>query len=131
MSGKVYRGRLSRYQSARLGRLLNMMYKPSEIANEIGFDTRQFYTIYIPLGLPHEKDPRNRIWINGIVFKDWINGLYTKEKMEKDKAYCLSCKNPVQIENPKWLEKSGVFYLVCKCPICGRKLAKITDRKVS
>jgi len=124
------KGRLSGKQNDKLKYLLNMMYKPSEIAEEIGFDKRNFYRVYIPLGLPHERDNNNRIWINGIVFKDWINALYIKTKMDNKEAFCLSCKKSVEIVNPRWKEKKGIFFLNCECQNCGRILTKITDRKV-
>lgn len=124
------RGRLSGQQKTRLINLLNMMYRPSEIAEEIGFEKRQMYKVYIPLGLPHEKDINNRIWINGIIFRDWIKELYKKIPMNKNEAFCVTCRQPVEIINPEWKEKEGLFYLLCDCPECGNKAAKITDRKV-
>ena len=43
-------------QRNRLVRLLNMLYKPSELAEEIGFTVRQIYRVYIPAGCPCIKD---------------------------------------------------------------------------
>ena len=107
-----------------------MMYKPSEIADQIGFDKRMFYRVYLPLGLPHERDKNNYIWINGKEFKNWIIGFYKKAEIGKDEVFCLTCKKPVEILSPKWKEKNGIYFLNCVCPYCGRKLTKITDRKV-
>ena len=61
----ILKGRLDGNQRNRLVRLLNMLYSPSELANEIGFTKRQVYRVYIPLGCPHEKDSKGRNWING------------------------------------------------------------------
>ena len=125
------RGRLSGQQKTRLKKLLNMMYKPSEIADEISFELRQIYRVYIPLGLPHEKDENGRIWINGWQFRDWAINTYKKPVIGNNEAYCLTCKKPIEINNPEWNEKEGLFYLICYCPVCGRKIARIVDRKVN
>ena len=125
------RGRLSGQQKTRLKKLLNMMYKTSEIAEEIGFEMRQIYRVYIPLGLPHEKDDKNRIWINGSEFREWALETYKKPSVGKNEAYCLTCKKSIEIINPEWKEKEGLFYLLCSCPVCKRKIARITDRKVN
>jgi hypothetical protein len=60
---------------------MNMMYSPSELADEIGFDRRKVYRIYIQLGCPHEKDNRNHIWINGVDFRNWILDIYRKREL--------------------------------------------------
>ena len=70
MSG-IPRPRISRPQVIRLGRLLNMYYKPSEIAEEIGISPDTVYRTYIPAGCPHEVDESGRIWIIGTTFRDW------------------------------------------------------------
>ena len=124
------RGRLSGRQKTRLQSLLNMMYRPSEIAEEIGFEVRQVYRVYIPLGLPHERDDHNHIWINGIVFRDWIQETYQKTTLEENQAFCLTCKKAVEIHDPVYQKKEGLKYLTCNCPQCERKLSRITDKKV-
>lgn len=124
------RGRLSGQQKTRLQNLLDMMYRPSELAEEIGFEKRQIYRVYLHLGLPHERDHRNHVWINGISFRKWILDYYPKQKLKENEAFCLTCKHPVEIENPSHKKKTGLVYLECNCPICGRKISKIIDRKV-
>ena len=90
MAKMELRGRLTGQQKTRLQNLFNMMYKPSELAEEIGISKRQFYRVYIPLGLPVERDSRNHVWINGMVFKDWIQEYYKKVKLKKTEAFCLT-----------------------------------------
>jgi len=123
------RGRLSGQQKTRLQNLFEMMYKPSEIAEEIGFEKRQIYRVYIPLGLPVERDSRNHVWINGMVFKDWILEYYKKVKLKENEVFCLTCKKPVEIIDPIHNEKHSLFYITCDCPHCGRKLSKIITNK--
>jgi len=61
----ILAGRLNGIQRNRLKRLLDMMYKPSELAEEVGFSLQQVYRVYVPGGCPVERDSRNHIWING------------------------------------------------------------------
>ena len=74
----IIKGRLNGKQKKKMVNLMNMMYSPSEIANEIGFDRRNVYRIYIPLGCPNKKGLNRRIWINGVEFKNWILDIYRK-----------------------------------------------------
>ena len=69
----LLRGRLNGQQRLRLKTLLNMMYKPSELAEEIGFNQNQVYMVYIPAGCPHERDEKGHIWINGKLFARCIS----------------------------------------------------------
>ncbi|KAA3642016.1 MAG: hypothetical protein DWQ07_25820 [Chloroflexi bacterium] len=123
----ILKGRLDGRQRNLLKSLLNMMYKPSELAKEVGFRKRQIYRVYIPLGMPHERDHRRHIWINGIEFKEWIEQIYPKVKLKSDQSFCLTCKQAVDIIKPK-KKKSGVMtYLLSSCPNCGRKLTRIIE----
>ena len=125
-----FRGRLSGQQKTRLQNLFDMMYRPSELAEEIGISKRQFYRVYIPLGLPVERDSRNHVWINGLAFKDWILEYYKKIKLKDNEAFCLTCKKAVEINNPELNEIHRLSYITCDCPQCGRKLSKILSRNI-
>jgi len=57
----LLRGRLGGKQRMRLEKLLDMLYKPRELAEEIGFTQRQVYRAYLPAGCPHDKDDRRHI----------------------------------------------------------------------
>lgn len=123
------RGRLSGQQKTRLQNLFDMMYRPSELAEEIGITKRQFYRVYIPLGLPVKRDSRNHVWINGLVFMDWILEYYKKIKLKENEAFCLTCKRAVEIIEPIHNEIHSLSYITCNCLLCGRKLSKILTRK--
>jgi len=124
----IIKGRLNGRQRQRLASLMDMMYSPSELAEEIGFDRRNIYQIYIPLGCPHKRDEKRYIWINGVEFKNWIKDIYKKTKLHKDEAFCIGCKSAVKMTNSTRKEAKGIVYYLCKCPTCGRKLSRIITR---
>ena len=64
---RLLQGRLNGAQN-RNRKLLDMLYTPKELANEIGINVRQVYKVYIPAGCPHERDEHRHIWINGKAF---------------------------------------------------------------
>lgn len=124
----ILKGRLDGNQRNRLIRLLDMLYSPGELANEIGFEVRQVYRVYIPLGCPHEKDPTGRLWINGEDFRNWVKELYQKRNLGPNEAFCLTCKKSIKMISPEKFQKGRLFYYLCYCPNCGRKLARIITR---
>jgi hypothetical protein len=124
----VLRGRLDGKQRNRLAILLDMEYTPSELANEIGFTQRQVYRVYIPLGCPHRKDDRRHIWINGKKFRSWVLNIYKKRELGLNEAFCLTCKKPVQMKNKTRKRSGRLFYYLCICPNCGRKLVRFITR---
>ena len=125
----LLRGRLNGQQRTRLGKLLDMMYKPSELAEEIGFTVRQVYRVYVPVGCPHEKDHRGRLWINGRMFREWFNEVYKKRKLDRNETFCLTCKKAVKIVDPVKRKEGRLFYWLSDCPNCGRRLARIINRE--
>ena len=124
----LYKGRLERDQKNRLAKLLDMLYTPKEIADEIGFSRRQFYRVYIPAGCPHTRDEKGYLWINGKEFRKWVLETYQKQAVRQNEAFCLTCKKPVPMQKPEKIFKNGLQYYLCDCPYCGRKLAKIITR---
>lgn len=125
----LLRGRLNGIQRNRLKSLLNMMYKPSELADEVGFNVDRVYMVYIPGGCPHERDAQRHIWINGVSFRKWFEEVYRKCPLKADEAFCLTCKRAVRMENPKKQQLEGLIYYLCSCPKCGRGLTRIVDYK--
>ena len=123
------RGRLSGQQRNRLVKLLDMLYSPSELAQEIGFTVRQVYRVYIPAGCPNERDQLRRIWINGKSFREWVEEIYKKRYLARNEAFCLTCKKPVKVVNPVEKKEGRLIYWLCYCPECGRKLARIVNRE--
>lgn len=125
----ILKGRLSGTQRNRLVSLLDMLYKPSELAEEVGFTRRQVYRVYIPAGCPHMRDEQRHIWINGKVFREWYEENYPRVSLAQDEIFCLTCKKGVKIINPKKEKKERLHYLTSYCPNCGRKSTKIITRE--
>lgn len=125
----LLRGRLDGAQRMRLKKLLDMQYRPSELAAIVGFSQRQIYRVYIQLGAPYEKDKTGHLWINGRQFAHWYAENFPKTVIDKNQAFCLSCKRAIDIEKSTKKQKGKISYLLCKCPNCGRKIAKIVSNQ--
>lgn len=124
-SAMLLKGRLDGAQRMRLKKLLDMHYKPSEIANIVGFSQRQIYRVYIPLGVPFEKDKTGHLWINGKQFAKWYASKFPKTSLGKKQAFCLTCKQAITFSKATTKQSGNISYLLCKCPKCGRRIAKI------
>jgi hypothetical protein len=127
MSEMIYRGRLDGKQRNRLKRLLDMDYKPSELASEIGFDAEQIYKVYVPLACPHVRDQKGYLLINGAEFRNWYIENYPKTHLGNNETFCKTCRKAVLISKPVSHTKKNTEYLLSECPNCGRKLSKIVS----
>ncbi len=127
----LLKGRLGGRQRLRLEKLLDMLYKPSEIAEEIGFTRRQIYRVYMHFGCPHERDDQRHIWINGKAFREWYEATYPRFTVKDGEGFCLTCKRVIRQEKPIRAKKGGLVYWIGYCPKCGRKIPKIisNDKK--
>lgn len=117
---------LSRAQIIRLDRLLDMMYRPSEIAELIGVNIDTVRRSYLSAGCPHKRDAYQKIWINGVAFKEWANEIIAERKrkktypMKENEAWCMKCNQRVPIIEPK-IKRVNYYIdlLQGKCPQCG------------
>lgn len=125
-------------QIKKLIRLLDMMYKPSEIADEIGVSVDTIRRSYIPAGLPIEKDTTGHTWINGASFAKWAKEQKPSRKkvgsgkMPDDQAFCLRCKKSVPFPiNPQKIIPINRYLemMQATCPICGVKVNKARSKK--
>lgn len=122
------RGRLAGFQRLRLQNLLDMLYTPSELAEELEIKKRQFYRVYIPLGCPVVRQGA-RIFIHGFTFAEWYFSTYPKISMQANEGYCLTCKKPVSMLDHKVKQTGRLSYYVFNCPICGRKISRIVKNE--
>lgn len=129
MSEIILKGRLDGKQRNKMQALFDMLYSPKELAHEIGFHIDQIYSVYVPLGCPHERNEKNYIQINGKLFAGWYGTVYAKVSLAHDETFCKSCKKAVKIFQPKETTKGGLVYWLSVCPVCGRGLTKIITSK--
>lgn len=100
-----------------------MLYKPSELADELGVPARTLYD-WLHAGAPHQRDRSDHIWINGELFSAWIEENRKRKasgrKLESNEAYCLRCKCAVKLVNSTRQHQKGRLYLIKgTCPHCG------------
>ncbi len=87
---------MTRAMARRTVRLLDMEYKPSEIADELACKI-EWVKLAIEKGCPVRKDKSGRYWIHGESFARWANN-YAPQKagdkytMSQGEAYCVACK---------------------------------------
>jgi uncharacterized protein with PIN domain len=124
----LLKGRLDGIQKTHLLKLLDMLYLPSEIAEEVGFNKRQIQRVYVPAGCPVVEDKKGHIWINGKQLREWILSVYQKQELKQNEAFCLTCKHSFVMRNPDRKQKGNLFYYLAICPECGRKVARIITR---
>lgn len=123
----ILRGRLSGRQQQHLRGLLDMEYSPGELAQIIKITRNQFYRVYEKAGCPFRRDETGHIWINGKRFWEWYHMHYPKITLSDNEVFCLTCKRGVEINCPSKEIKSGLTFIVCICPHCGRKISKLTE----
>ena len=119
---------IRRAQIIKLSRLLDMFYRPSEIAEEIGVNVDTVYRSYLPAGAPHVRDKEGNIWIHGPAFRAWMldQNEKGKEKMhplDEGEAWCVHCNEVVKILNPRVRRFNGSGELIQgACDKCGGKV---------
>ena len=99
MSKGVHIEKLSRALMRRSMRLMDMEYKPSEIAEELGATKIQVIRL-ITAGAPARKDAKGHFWVHGERFAEWLEKAAPKKPKDKtifadDECWCLQCKRVV------------------------------------
>jgi len=126
---------LKRAHIIRLGRLLNMMYKPAEIADEIGVIPDTIYRSYLPAGLPHIRDDQGNIWIHGPAFIAWAKQTIAQKKTKRHglpegHAWCMKCNLAVPMNEPYVIWSNHYLELIqARCPNCGNKVNRARARR--
>jgi hypothetical protein len=129
------RAQLNRISIIHLGRILNMLYRPSELAEELSISVETIYRSYIPAGMPHSKDDKGDIWINGKQFITWAHQTITQNKSRRqplpnNMAWCLHCNKPVELINPIIVYQNRYLQLLqSTCPHCGTKINRGIGRQ--
>ncbi len=106
--------------------LLPMWYSPSEIEEELGVDAR-LVRDWIKCGLPHERDERGHIWIDGRHLAAWIATMKNTGKRptaHSGEAYCVRCNQVVEMRKPKTMHQGRRTYLRGTCPVCATQICR-------
>ena len=112
--------RVSRSIMRRSMRLLEMEYKPSELADEIQVTTHTIYNVYLPAGLPHRREENGNIWIVGTQFVAWANAA-----LEKGKRYASQRRQPIgdaQCYCVKCREVTDFKHITRKVPLSRKRV---------
>lgn len=123
--------RLVSAQVRRLERLLDMAYKPGEIAGELGISVETFTRSYIPAGAPVMFDAKGKAWVNGKLFKEWAIAYLAsrqsqpRRKMAEDEGYCFHCREVRKISKPKRKARGRVDVISGKCCQCGGRISRL------
>jgi len=104
--------------------LLPMLYKPSELADDLHMPERTLRDWLAKFGAPHSRDRSGCIWINGIEFSAWVETVRRQKKttrLQPGQAYCLRCKQPVDLVDPDCVvQRAGAPKRIkATCPQCG------------
>lgn len=119
----------------KLSRLLNMLYKPSEIAEELGVNVDTVYRSYLPAGLPHTRDRDGNIWIHGPAFVSWARETISQKKSKRhglpdDHAWCMKCDRAVELIQPRAkIINRYLELLQAQCPSCGTLINRARARQ--
>ena len=101
--------------------LLPMLYRPSEIAVELGVPAHMVRR-WVGVGVPHERDGRGHIWINGRQLADWVETQRQSRRgpeLGPDEGYCMRCRRAVSISQPLRRANGRARVLSGACPLCG------------
>lgn len=118
----------------KLSRLLDMLYRPSEIAEEIGTTQDTVYRSYLPAGLPHLRDADGHVWIHGPAFISWARATISKKRSQRaglpdGHAWCMKCNLAVELLDPKIKTVNRYIELMqSACPNCGARINRARAR---
>ena len=102
--------------------LLPMLYTPREICEELDI-AESTLRDWLQIGVPHQRDNRNRIWLNGEEFARWVNNQRKPKvtnKLNEDEAYCLRCNQVSKLLSPQIQPIKGNLVLIKgTCANCG------------
>ena len=121
----------------RLTRLLDMLYKPSELADEIGVNVDTIYRSYIPAGLPIVRDAKNNYWVHGPAFVAWARETISRKKARRrglpdGHAWCMVCNSAVIMNKPRVKSVNRYIELLqAACPHCGKTVNRARARQMT
>jgi hypothetical protein len=120
-SGTCANVRLPHVVIVRASGLLPMLYRPAELAEDLGVSIR-LVREWLRRDLPHQRDERGHFWIDGRKVATWVDTARRSRptsKLADDEAYCLPCHRPVKLLNPTRTQRGKQIVLHGCCPHCG------------
>ena len=122
MEVRNHRTKLSHNVIIKAPGLLPMLYTPREICEELDI-AESTLRDWLQIDVPHQRDNRNRIWINGEEFARWVNNQRKPKvtnKLNEDEAYCLRCNQVSKLLFPQIHPIKGNLVLINgTCANCG------------
>jgi len=131
VQAKTRRNKLPQLVIVRSPGLLPMLYSPRELSEELGI-AESTLRDWLQTDVPHQRDHRNRIWINGESFAAWVNQQRKPKsipKLSEDEAYCLHCKQVSRLLSPQIQPVKGNLVLIKgTCSNCGNSINRGAHR---
>ena len=122
MEVRIHRTKLPHNVIIKAPGLLPMLYTPREICEELDI-AESTLRDWLQIDVPHQRDNRNRIWINGEEFARWVNNQRKPKvtnKLNEDEAYCLRCNQVSKLLFPQIHPIKGNLVLIKgTCANCG------------
>ena len=122
MEVRIHRTKLPHNVIIKAPGLLPMLYTPREICGELDI-AESTLRDWLQIDVPHQRDNRNRIWINGEEFARWVNNQRKPKvtnKLNEDEAYCLRCNQVSKLLSPQIQPIKGNLVLIKgTCVNCG------------
>ena len=122
MGERIHRTKLPHNVIIKAPGLLPMLYTPREICEELDI-AESTLRDWLQIDVPHQRDNRNRIWINGEEFARWVNNQRKPKvtnKLNEDEAYCLRCNQVSKLLSPQIQPIKGNLVLIKgTCSNCG------------
>ena len=128
----VSRPRVTRAVRSRLGRLLEMRYRPSELAEELGVCVDTVRRGWLRAGAPHERDEAGEVWLMGTEVAAWLEAMGDRPKvvLGPGEAFCLHCQAAVAIVEEEREATGGAVLVRGRCARCGGRVARFEKSKV-
>ena len=122
MEERIHRTKLPHNVIIKAPGLFPMLYTPREICEELDI-AESTLRDWLQIDVPHQRDNRNRIWINGEEFARWVNNQRKPKvtnKLNEDEAYCLRCNQVSKLLSPQIQPIKGNLVLIKgTCANCG------------
>lgn len=131
MEVRIHRTKLPHNVIIKAPGLLPMLYTPREICEELDI-AESTLRDWLQIDVPHQRDNRNRIWINGEEFARWVNNQRKPKvtnKLNEDEAYCLRCNQVSKLLSPQIQPIKGNLVLIKgTCANCGNVINRGAHR---